>query len=140
MACRSCQFVVLVNSPLGIMVRKSWNNIGASIMPRPIKALSDWETAIMLHLRSRSPPMGYRLIARRINEDRGAWKKTGKARRDIEVSHELIRQWFQRCQETKPSRNVLELLEGLYRQETTREFDERRTKPQVTSKEGVNGE
>lgn len=98
-------------------------------MPRPEKPLSDEEIAAALVLRHRNPPMGWRLIARSINEGRGVFKKTGKARRECEVSHEHVRQTILKCQKTQPSNNVLRLFGMMLRQEIQVEVDGRLTEP-----------
>lgn len=108
-------------------------------MPRHAKTISLAEFYYVGRLRGAVPPISWRTCAARINDGRQVHLKSGLQRRDLTISHELLRQIYQRMardirQETNQSRNAA-AAEARTRQETQRALAARRTEPQRSGQE-----
>lgn len=90
-------------------------------MSRPPKELT--EADLSLIYTARAEGLGFRLVARAVSEERGAFvAPSAKKRRERMVSHQTISNFLER-QKTDASKNPAALSEAMTRQQTRRALE-----------------
>lgn len=110
-------------------------------MPREAKTISMADFYYVARQRAQVPPVSWRELANELNDRHGVHLKSGVKGRQLKLSHEILRQIYQRMaidisQETPQSRNAA-AAEARSRQETRAQLAARHSEHQGGSSREV---